>query len=246
MSRFRFGVEYFGAPFSGWQMQENAPSVQGELERAFGIALRRPIRVTGAGRTDAGVHATGQVVHFDFDGEIDPERLTRSVNALTGRYIRVRRLERCAPEFHARYSALSRAYLYRIALRPVALLQDLSWHPGFLMDLNLFTSELRSAIGDRDFSNFSVPRNDGKSTRCHLIRVETSREGDFFLIRVEANRFLHKMVRSLVGAGFDVARGAHEPGLTVAILEGRFRGSRMWAPPQGLCLEKVTYPDYDV
>ncbi len=246
MARYRFAVEYFGAPYAGWQLQENAPTVQGELERAIETLLRSPVRITGAGRTDAGVHALGQVAHFDFDGDLDPGRLEHGINALTRPNVIVRRLETCDPEFHARYGALSRGYLYRIALRPLALLRELSWHPGFALDAAFLDAELRSALGKHDFVNFSVPRNDGKTTVCHLLRTETAPEGAFLHVRVEADRFLHKMVRSLVGAAVEVARGARPPGLVRAILEGSFREPRLWAPPQGLCLEKVSYPDYDV
>ncbi len=243
--RYRFAAEYFGAPFAGWQLQEGATTVQGELERALSTALRSPIRITGAGRTDAGVHALGQVAHFDYDGKIDPGKLTRSVNALAGPHICIRGLEPCTGEFHARYGATSRIYLYRIALRPVALLRELSWQAGFPLDLDRFRGELRRALGKRNFLNFSVPRNDGKSTQCNLIRADVETEGVFLHARLEADRFLHKMVRSLVGAAFEVARGAHAPGLIDSILEGRFSGERLWAPAQGLCLEKVNYPDYD-
>ena len=246
MARYRFTVEYFGAPFAGWQIQENAMSVQGKLEKALAIALRDPVHITGAGRTDTGVHALGQVAHFDFDGELVPERLVHSINALASPHIQVRKLEPCPPDFHARYSALSRRYLYRIALRPVVLLRDWSWHPGVSMDLDLFQSELHSVLGDQDFVNFSVPRDDGKHTRCRLLRADIERSGKFLHIRVEADRFLHRMVRSLIGAAYDVARGKRKAGFMREILEDRFQGQRTWAPPQGLCLEKVQYSDYDV
>jgi tRNA pseudouridine38-40 synthase len=157
----------------------------------------------------------------------------------------VRGLEPCPPDFHARFSALSRHYVYRIALRPVALLDGISWHPPWPFDSAVFTAELRSALGKRDFLSFSIPRHDGKSTLCDLTSVETARAGAFFEVRITADRFLHKMVRSLIGAAFDVARGAREPGMIHAILEGRFDGERFWAPSKGLCLEKVRYPDYD-
>jgi tRNA pseudouridine38-40 synthase len=243
LTRFRFAIEYFGEPYAGWQIQDNAVSVQGELEKALETVLREPVRLTGAGRTDAGVHATGQVAHFDSDAAIEPGRLQNSLNALAGPHIRVRGLEACAPDFHARFSATSRQYVYRIALRPVALMDALSWNPPWPFDPGLFTAELKSALGKRDFLSFSVPRNDGKSTLCDLTDADTARAGAFFEVRIRADRFLHKMVRSLIGASFDVARGAHEPGLIRAILEGRFQGERFWAPPKGLCLEKVGYPD---
>jgi tRNA pseudouridine38-40 synthase len=248
MPRYRFTIEYFGAPFAGWQLQDAQPTVQGELERAIETALRRPdrpVRVHGAGRTDAGVHATGQVAHFDLDDgeEIDPRRLQHSLNALAGPHIRVRGMERCDAAFHARFDATARRYLYRIALRPVALLAPVSWHPAWPFDARLFAAELKSALGKRDFLNFSVPRDDGKSTLCDLLRADTERAGAFLHVHIEADRFLHKMVRSLIGAAFDVARGAHASGLVAAILENRFEGERFWAPPQGLSLEKVSYPD---
>jgi tRNA pseudouridine38-40 synthase len=243
MPRYRFSVEYLGAPFAGWQLQDGQPTVQGELERALETALRCPVRIHGAGRTDAGVHATGQVAHFDTDDAMDTRRVQNSLNALAGPHIRVRGLERCDDGFHARYDATSRRYLYRLALRPVALLAPVSWHPVWPFDQGVFAEELRSALGRRDFLSFSVPRDDGKPTLCHLLRADTERAGAFLLVRIEADRFLHKMVRSLVGAALDAARGAHPPGLTAAILENRFEGERFWAPPQGLCLEKVNYPD---
>lgn len=246
MPRYRFTIEYFGAPFAGWQLQVGQPTVQGALESALETVVRKPVRVHGAGRTDSGVHATGQVAHIDLEEGIEPRRLQHALNALTGPHVRVRGLEPCDPAFHARFDALARRYLYRVALRPVALLAPISWHPQWSFDAAVFAAELASAAGKRDFLNFSVPRDDGKSTVCDLRRAEVSRDagdGAFLHVHLEADRFLHKMVRSLIGAAFDVARGAHAPGLIAAILENRFGGERFWAPPQGLCLVKVTYPD---
>ncbi len=245
MPRYRFTVEYFGEPFAGWQLQDGPVTVQGALEEALATVLREPVRVHGAGRTDAGVHATGQVAHFDCAGEPEARRVQHGLNALCGPHIRVRAMERCRDDFHARFDALSRRYLYRIALRPVALLDSISWHPAWAFDAGLFADELASAAGKHDFISFSVPRHDGKSTVCNLMRAEIKRVDHFLHVTIEADRFLHKMVRSLIGAAFDVARGAHPPGLVRAILEGRFAGERYWAPPHGLSLEKVSYPDYD-
>jgi tRNA pseudouridine38-40 synthase len=250
MPRYRCTIEYFGAPFAGWQLQDGPETVQGALERALLTVARRPVRVHGAGRTDSGVHATGQVAHFDLEGDHEARRLQHALNALCAPHIRVRGLERCDDAFHARFDALTRRYLYRIALRPVALLGPVSWHPAWPFDAETFANELAGALGRRDFLNFSVPRDDGKSTECHLLRAEVERAGAFLHVHIEADRFLHKMVRSLIGAAFDAARGAHpahaDGGLVAAILENRFEGERFWAPPQGLSLARVTYPDgYD-
>jgi tRNA pseudouridine38-40 synthase len=255
MARFRFAVEYFGEPYAGWQVQNNAITVQGELERALETVLRVPVRLTGAGRTDAGVHASGQVAHFDSDAPFEPRKLEHSLNALAGPHIKVRGLEACSETFHARFDATSRRYRYRLALRPVALMAPLSWQPPWPFDLAVFEAELKSALGKRDFLSFSVPRDDGKSTRCDLRRVELVREGALLEVWIEADRFLHKMVRSLLGAALDAARGAPGsekvsladggPGLIRSILDGSFDGPRFWAPPGGLCLERVAYPDYE-
>lgn len=250
MPRYRFTIEYLGTSFAGWQLQDGPETVQGALERALQTVVRHPVRVHGAGRTDSGVHATGQVAHTDLEGDHEPRRLQHSLNALAAPHIRVRGFERCDDAFHARFDALSRRYLYRIALRPVALFAPVSWHPMWPFDDAVFAAELAGALGQRDFLNFSVPRDDGKSTECHLLRTDVERAGAFLHVHIEADRFLHKMVRSLIGAAFDAARGAHPKyaggGLVAAILDNRFAGERFWAPPHGLSLEKVKYPDgYD-
>jgi tRNA pseudouridine38-40 synthase len=244
MPRYRFAVEYLGTPYAGWQVQPGQPTVQAELERALEICLRAPVSVTGAGRTDAGVHASGQVAHFECEAGLEPRRVQRSVNALTSDAVCIRRLEACPPDFHARYSALSRLYRYRIALRPTALLAGISWHPGLPLDPEAFGKTLKDVVGTHDFANFSVPRGDGKSTLCEVIRAEAQADEAFLTVTLEANRFLHKMVRSIVGACFDVARGALPPSLIGEILAGTYAGERTWAPAQGLCLEKVSYRDY--
>ncbi len=245
MGRYRFAVEYLGTSFAGWQAQPGQATVQSELEHALGVCLRVPAQVVGAGRTDAGVHGSGQVAHFECDAELDVRRVQGSVNALTPDTVFIRRLEACPSDFHARYSALSRLYRYRIALRPSALLGRVSWHPGLPLDPDRFRRALADVVGKYDFMNFSVPREDGKSTWCEVLRADAETDEAFLTVTLEANRFLHKMVRSVVGACFDVARGAHPVGLIKEILAGGFRGERTWAPAHGLCLERVKYSDYE-
>lgn len=246
MARYRFAIEYLGTAFAGWQVQPGQRTVQDVIESALKTCLRAETPITGAGRTDAGVHARGQVAHFDFDGPLDPRKVEHSLNALTPDDVFVRALEPCAADFHARFHAVSRTYHYRIARRPTALAGKISWHPGFVLDEERLRRELAQVVGRRDFVNFSVPREDGKSTLCHVLRAELQVDRDFFTVVLSADRFLHKMVRSIVGACFDVARGARPPGLALGILDDTYRGERTWAPALGLCLEKVAYKDYDV
>jgi tRNA pseudouridine38-40 synthase len=245
MGRYRFVVEYLGTSFAGWQIQPGQPTVQAELEKALETCLRAPTTVIGAGRTDAGVHGSGQVAHFEAADGLDVRRVQGSVNALTSGSVFIRRLEACAPDFHARYSALSRLYRYRIALRPTALHGHISWFPGMPLDPVRFRGALEDVVGTHDFINFSVPREDGKSTLCEVLRAEAESDGVFLTVTLEANRFLHKMVRSIVGASFDIARGAQPGTLMKDILAGTFQGERTWAPAHGLCLEKVAYRDYE-
>lgn len=245
MPRYRFAVEYLGSAFAGWQFQPGQITVQGELEKALKTCLRVPVTVMGAGRTDSGVHASGQVAHFDCAADLECRRVQKSVNALTPDSVFIRAMEPCGEGFHARYSALSRLYRYRIALRPTALNAHMSWHPGLRIDFERFAFALADVVGTHDFVNFSLPRDDGKSTACEVIRADATADADFLTVTLEANRFLHKMVRSIVGAAFDVGRGAIAEGSLRDILAGDFRGERNWAPAQGLCLEKVAYEDYD-
>ncbi len=245
MGRYRFVVEYLGTGFAGWQEQPGQLTVQSELEKALAICLRTAVTIIGAGRTDAGVHASGQVAHFDCEKIFDVYKIEKSVNALTPDSLYIRQLESCPADFHARFSAESRLYKYRIALRPSALLGHMAWYTGYPLHLDLFRRELASVIGQHDFVDFSVPRKDGKSTECRVIRSEIHAEDTFLIVTLEANRFLHRMVRSIVGAGFDVARGHLPEGLVQSIFAGTFNGERTWAPAQGLSLEKVRYQDYE-
>ncbi|MDR1760016.1 MAG: tRNA pseudouridine(38-40) synthase TruA [Fibrobacter sp.] len=246
--RFRFRCEYLGSAFFGWQVQNESgerkfDSVQGALEDAFAVALRAPVKLVGAGRTDTGVHARGLMVHFDFDGALDLEKTVRSVNGLTKRFIRIRDLEPCAPDFHARHDAISRYYVYTFFTRPVALYRDFGWECGNVnLNLDLMEREAKSFLGEHDFIRFCIPRNDGKSTLSTLTEFRLERPNDFSAVwHIRGNRFLHRQVRAMVGTLFDIGRGRYGEGTVQAIFEDRFEGERTWAPPQGLILEDVTY-----
>ncbi|MBF0432278.1 MAG: tRNA pseudouridine(38-40) synthase TruA [Fibrobacteria bacterium] len=244
MGRYRFVIEYLGSGFCGWQSQRGGGSVQQALEDAFFKCMRIPIKIIGAGRTDAGVHAGGQVAHFETNRELDIVKIQSSVNAITNKTLYIRRLEACRDDFHARYDARSRLYHYTIALRPTALYNPLVWFPRFPLDFNLLKGELEAVKGEHDFDAFSVSRNDGKPTNCVITRADVWADEKRIVIKIAGNRFLHKMVRSLVGACCDVARGKHQPGLIQSVFDNSFKGEWTWAPPDGLCLKKVEYDDY--
>lgn len=246
--RYRFRCEYLGSAYYGWQEQNEHGktkyvTVQSALEEAFKTALRTPIDLVAAGRTDTGVHARGQMVHFDYDGEIDCKKLTRSINGLGHHTVKIRDLEACDPEFHSRYDAVSRYYVYTIFTRPVALLRDFGWEIGHLpIDYDLMQREAKSFIGEHDFIRFCIPRNDGKSTLCNLTRFELIKTSDYMVQwHIQGNRFLHRQVRAMVGTLFDVGRGRYPEGTVNEIFADRFKGERTMAPPQALVLEDVIY-----
>lgn len=249
--RYRFRCEYLGSAFYGWQVQNEAGkqkfvTVQSALEEALSVALRAPIHIVGSGRTDTGVHARGQCVHFDYDGELDLRKTERSVNGLTKRLIRVRDLQPCSDDFNARYDALYRYYQYTIFTRPVALMREYGWECGSLnLDLDLMEREANAFLGEHDFIDFCIPRNDGKSTLCTLTEFRLERVNDWTVIfHIKGNRFLHRQVRAMVGTLFDIGRGRYPAGTVQAIFEKNFKGERTWAPPQGLVLHDVAYKDY--
>lgn len=249
--RFRFRCEYLGSAFEGWQEQNQAGAtraitVQSELEKALTVALRAPVKIVGAGRTDTGVHARGQCAHFDWDGAaFDPGTLERSVNGLTNRIVRIRDLEPCADTFHARYDALCRYYQYTLYTRPVALAREYGWECGRVnLNVEVMEQEALSFLGTHDFNDFSIPRHDGKSTECILTEFRLERRGHVLVWHIKGNRFLHRQVRSMMGMLFDVGKGRHAPGSVNAIFNKTFKGERTWAPPQGLVLENVEYSNY--
>lgn len=248
MPRFKLTLEYHGGPFVGWQRQENGPSVQGALETAL-TRLGEEAPVTGAGRTDAGVHATGQVAHVDLARDWQPFRLAEALNHhLRPGAVAVLAVERAAGDFHARFSALRRHYLYRIVCRraPLTLEAGLAWRVGYALDVDLMRNAAAALTGRHDFTTFRSVQCQAASPVKTLDVVEIERQGngsgDEIAFRLRARSFLHNQVRSIVGTLERVGAGRWTPERVGEALAARDRAAcGPVAPPDGLYLTRVDY-----
>jgi tRNA pseudouridine38-40 synthase len=238
-------IEYDGTEFAGWQVQPEQRTVQGVLEDAFADLAGEETPVTGAGRTDAGVHALGQVAHVRTGLALPAAEVGAAVNARLTDDVRVMAIEEAADDFHARFSATSRAYFYLIGLTESPIWRRNRWLVRHRLDENLMRDGLFALAGDHDFSSFCLAGSDPDHHRCLLTGISIECEshyGGMLVLRVEANRFLRGMVRSIVGTLVEVGRGRIAPGEVPVILEAKDRGrAGPTAPPWGLYLERVSY-----
>ncbi len=246
MPRYRLLIEYDGAGFVGWQRQDNGLGVQQVLEEAARRLDGRPVTAIAAGRTDAGVHALGQVAHLDLDRVIAGDKLRDALNFHTREHpVTVLAAAPVDDEFHARFSAVGRAYLYRILNRPAAPALDAGrvwWLPGDL-DAEAMHRAARALIGHHDFSTFRAAQCQARSPLKTLDRLDVRRVGQEIHVIAEARSFLHHQVRNMVGSLRLVGRGKWAEDGLAAALEARDRtAGGPTAPPQGLYLTRVDYP----
>lgn len=244
--RYRMLVEYDGTDFSGWQVQPGRRTVQGVLEGALATLVGAPVALTGSGRTDAGVHARGQVAHFDADAPLDAARLLRSLGALAGPDVAVRALEPAADDFHARYSARRRVYHYQAALEPGALDRSTRLWLRPAPDIDRMNEAARALVGTHHFGAFcrtqSATENRVCTVEVAIWEPDAAGRPGGIRFRVEADRFLHGMVRALVGTLLLVGRGALGVDALPDILATRDRRrAGPAAPAHGLVLERVDY-----
>ena len=241
--RYFVTFSYDGARYHGWQIQPNGDSVQERLQRALSLLLRSDISVTGAGRTDAGVHARTMVAHFDYETELDTQQLSYKLNKLLPQDISVSDVRRVSDDLHARFSATSRMYRYYIHTHKDPFLRNTSCEIHYPLDFNAMNKAAQVLMEYEDFGAFCKAHADVKTTLCHVMTAEwyqTSPTTWYFEIR--ANRFLRNMVRAVVGTLIDVGRGRVTIDGFRKIIEGKMRtnaGESM--PAHALFLEDITY-----
>ena len=243
MARFRLAIEYVGTRYSGWQVQKNAPTVAGEIERAVReVSGRTDLALYGSGRTDAGVHALCQVAHLDLETRLPPESLRVSINDRLPADIHVLEMSRVSRRFHARHDALARCYLYRISRRRTAFGKPFVYWVKDRLEVARMRAVAPLFVGLHDFRSFTDDDPARTPTRVQIDGLQVEEHGDLILVRVTGSHFLWKMVRRLVGVLIEVGRGALGASDVEGLLTGHSRlPARLTAPPSGLFLERVLY-----
>jgi len=248
--RIRLTLQYDGARFRGWQVQPEGATVQGALEDALAAMAGAPVRVHGAGRTDAGVHARAQVAHFDTDLAHADTVWVRALNAHLPRDIVVTAAREVADAFHARHSALAKHYRYRILNRPVRcpFRRGVCWFVPVDLDVEAMARAAGHLVGSHDFSSFRASGCGARSPVRRIDRTAVARDGDEIAIDLVAGGFLKQMARNVVGSLVEVGRGRRPASWLAEVLEARDRKlAGETAPAWGLILMGVTYPpDFDL
>ena len=247
---FKLLIQYDGTDFHGWQVQDNGRTIQGELERIVTTLEGRHVGVNGSGRTDAGVHAEGQVANFHLEKPFTPEKLRNAINGNLSRDIRVMSVEQVSDDFHARFSAVGKTYVYRVLNAPVMspFLRRFAAFESKPLDLTAIVAASRHFLGEHDWTAFSSAQGDSEDRVRNITELEITSKWDaraganLIDFRISANGFLRYMVRSIVGTLLEVGRGDRDSDtIQTAIITGDRNLAGTTAPAQGLTLLKVDY-----
>jgi len=243
MARFKLLIEYAGTRYSGWQIQKNAKTVAGEIERAIHETTRRGgFELYGAGRTDAGVHALGQVAHLELYTNLSPAVLRTRINDALPADIYIRAIDKAPHRFHARHDAQRRIYLYQISRRKTAFFKPYVWWIRDALDIAAMRAAAAAFVGMKDFASFTADEPGEKSSKVLIDRIVIGEDGDLILVRVAGSHFLWRMVRRLVGVLAAVGRGELGREDAAGLLDERSPlPATMTAPASGLFLESVLY-----
>jgi tRNA pseudouridine38-40 synthase len=238
----RLTIEYDGTNYHGWQSQKNAVTIQDTIESALKKLTGDDIRITASGRTDTGVHARGQVANLNLASGLTVNEIEDGLNAYLPDDIVIKEVEIVPTEFHSRFDAKKRIYQYYILPVKTAIFRNYCWQIFYRLDEEFLDEISPVIIGDHDFSAFCKSDESRNSNRCTVLKSSWSKKNDFLVYRIEANRFLHGMVRTIVGTMIDVARARFTTNEFREIFHSKDRNQAgQTAPPQGLFLEAVYY-----
>jgi tRNA pseudouridine38-40 synthase len=243
-------VQYDGSHFNGWQIQNKGRTVQGEIEKALEVLLKEKIRTTAAGRTDSGVHALGQVIHFDFSkdsSDISLKKLCISLNGILEKDVAVKNAFTVPQSFHARFSAVQREYLYIVYNHPQRnpfVIKRAMW-VSYDLDMNFLQNISHYFIGEKDFASFCKKESTEENTKNTVRRIdefEVTKKEEFIFFRIKGTAFLHNMVRIIIGTILDIYNEKKSPDYVLEILEQKDRNaSGRTAPAYGLYLNQIIY-----
>jgi tRNA pseudouridine38-40 synthase len=243
MARFKVFLEYEGTRYSGWQIQKNARTVQGEIVAALRDILQSTdFELYGSGRTDAGVHALMQVAHLEAQTVLGPEILKMRLNDLLPADINILEIEKAPKDFHARHDAVSRSYLYQISRQRTAFGKRYVWWVKDELNFDKMLKAAQLFVGKKDFQSFTADDPEEKSTQVKIEQVQLSEAGSLILVRIVGSHFIWKMVRQIIGVLVEVGRGKlNETDIQRFLVEKSDIPSRLTAPPSGLFMEAVQY-----
>jgi tRNA pseudouridine38-40 synthase len=243
--RFKLTIEYAGTRYSGWQIQKNAKTIQGEIDRAARTVTKRvDFELYGSGRTDAGVHALAQVAHLDVVTSLPADTLTRRLNDELPADINILAAVPVPHRFHARHDAVARRYVYQIARRRTAFAKPFVWWVKDLLEAARMREAASAFVGFKDFESFAESDADEHARSTHVLvdRVDVVESGELVLVAIEGSHFLWKMVRRIVGVLVEIGLGALDPAAASALLASSGgEAARLTAPASGLFLERVYY-----
>ncbi|MEX2411885.1 MAG: tRNA pseudouridine(38-40) synthase TruA [Candidatus Paceibacterota bacterium] len=246
IQRYKLLIEYDGTDYSGWQKQPEERTVEGEIEKALSTLYQLEIDVIGQGRTDAGVHALEQVAHVDLPDTYNKRRILHAMRGLLPDDVTIFDLEKTHSEFHSRFDAISRKYIYRIANRPIPIDRHKIWYSFMNCDIVLLNKCANLILGEHDFHSFCIANDDPNlTTQCTITESIWRREDDLLIYTITGNRFLRQMVRRLVGTMVQVSAGKIDMiKFEDMLTQVKCTTPAYSAPPSGLTLVSVGYDDY--
>lgn len=249
MPRIKLTIEYDGTSYCGWQLQKKDKTIQGEIERALKVILKKQVSVIGSGRTDAGVHARNQIAHCDiplFENKNSPgqelQKIQNSINGIVDSDIVITKIEECSQKFHARFDAKKRLYRYYISKRPTAINRKLAWYISYPLNFTLMQKAAKELYSLQKFKTFCKEGNDVKTYECTIFNTKWYLQSGLWIYEIQANRFLYGMVRAIVGLLVQLGQGKISYKEYLEILKSQDRRKVKYsAPARGLFLEEIIY-----